>query len=74
MCLSVLTVVELEGVPRPNGGAGHGGWPEESAELVPHTLTHAEWCRTEGLGVACLLMEHIRGNEAPETGHNSQSS
>lgn len=39
---SVVTMVELVGVPRPNGGAGQGRRPKKGAEFLLHVLHSAE--------------------------------
>ena len=70
MCHSVVTVVELVRVPRPNNAAGRrAGGPKKSAEFLLHMLKNAESnAELKGLDVNSLVIEHIQVNKAPRMG------
>ena len=66
VCHSVVSVVDLVGVPRPNSGAGCR-WPKKSAEFLLHMLKNAESnAELRGLDVDCPVIEHIQVNKAPK--------
>ena len=66
VCCSVVTVVELVGVPRPNSGAGRRVGDPKSAEFSLHMLKNAESnAELKGLDVDSLVTEHVQANKAP---------
>ena len=77
VCHSVVRVVELVGVPRPNSGAGQCWWPEKIAEFLLHMLKNAgSNAELKGLDINSLVIERIQVNKAPKVrpGQNSPSS
>lgn len=64
-CCSVVIVVELGGVPRPNNRVGHTVQPKKRAEFSLHMLKNAESnAELKGSDVDSLVIEHIRVNKA----------
>ena len=65
MCHSVVTVVELVRVPRPNNAAGRrAGGPKKSAEFLLHMLKNAESnAELKGLDVDSLVIKHTQVNK-----------
>ena len=61
---SIVVVVGLTGVPRPNCGAGlRGSGPKGMLNFLPHTLKNAESnAELKGLDVDSLVLEPVQVN------------
>ncbi|KAF6339754.1 hypothetical protein mRhiFer1_008031 [Rhinolophus ferrumequinum] len=71
VCHSIVTMVELGGVPRPNSGVGRRvGGPKRAQNFY---CTYLKMLRVnaepKGLDVDSLVIEHIQVNKAPKMRH-----
>lgn len=76
VCHSIVTLVELVGMPRPKSGScTQVGGPEKRAEFLLHVLQNAESnAELKDLDVDSVVMEHIQVNKTSKIWRRTYSA